>query len=207
MSHKPIGVILAGGKGARMGGRDKGLLDVNGRKLIETSIAAANPHVSHIIISANRNLAEYQKFSNHVVPDCSGQYSGPLAGILSVMEYLDTWSTHAVKPVDLLILPCDMPLLPADLTVRLYNTRSGVTSLQAVAVHDGDRLQPLCCLLPLEYKSNLKAFLDTGNRKVMQWLQSINALEADFSDQKSKFVNINSHEDLTLLATALKTND
>jgi len=207
MSKKPIGVILAGGKGARMGGRDKGLLEINGRKLIELTITAVTPQVSNLVISANRNHDEYQRFTNHVVADISNPYSGPLAGIFSVMEYLQTFVTCSDNAADLLIVPCDMPLLPADLTARLYETRLDNNKLHAVAVNDGDRFQPLCCLLPLALKPNLKIFLDAGHRKVMHWLQSINVVTADFSDEKSRFANINSNEDLLALTSSLISHD
>ena len=206
MSNNPMGVILAGGQGARMGGLDKGLLEIKGRKLIEYTIAAIRPQVNSIIISANRNLGEYQKFTQNVVTDISAHYCGPLAGILSVMIDLDASFNKYSNDIDLLILPCDMPLLPSDLTARLYENREGTNKHQAVIVNDGVRLQPLCCLLPLSLKQPLKAFLDAGNRKVMDWLQTIDVLTADFSDEKSKFININTEEDLLMVTSMLNSN-
>jgi len=201
---KPLGVILAGGQGARMRGQDKGLLEINGRKLVEFTVEAIRPQVSDIIISANRNLSDYQKFTPHVIKDISGYYSGPLAGVYSVMDYVESSSEQFDGTTDLLIVPCDMPLLPSDLTTRLYETRLKAHKTNAVAVSDGIRIQPLCCLLPLALKPQLKAYLENDNRKVMSWLQSIEILIADFSDEKAKFANINSHEDLSVVATQLK---
>lgn len=207
-TNKPVGVILAGGNGTRMGGQDKGLMEINGRKLVEFAIEALKPQVSDIVVSANRNIHEYQKFASHVISDISPQYHGPLAGIFSVMLFLDK-STRNSDPVsDLLVIPCDMPLLPADLTARLYKARGGnINRHKAVIVDDGDRLQPLCGLLPMVLKPHLEAFLNSGHRKVTHWLQSIDVLTANFSDEKSKFININSPENLSVLEALLESND
>jgi molybdopterin-guanine dinucleotide biosynthesis protein A len=202
-SNKPFGVILAGGQGVRMGGQDKGLLEISGRKLIEYTLAALKPQVSKIIISANRHLSEYQHFADHVVLDISPHNFGPLGGIFSVMAYVETALTQC-SDVDLLVVPCDMPLLPSDLGARLGKAK--INAHRAVYVNDGNRPQPLCCLLPLSLKSQLKDYLQAGNRKVRQWFQTVDALEVDFSDEKSTFVNINSQEDLSLAANNLKAD-
>lgn len=202
MDNKPVGVILAGGKGSRLGGLDKGLIEIHGRKLVEITIANIKPHVNSIVISANRNLDDYRKITADVVPDLLPHYPGPLTGILSAMDYLERQSAQTEAAVDLLILPCDMPRLPSDLTVRLAKTRATAGKRQPVISHDGYRLQPLCCLLPLALKSRLESFIRTGNQRVMDWMRSENMLVADFSDAEASFININTKEELLNLAEA-----
>jgi molybdopterin-guanine dinucleotide biosynthesis protein A len=206
ITNKPVGVILAGGKSIRIGGHDKGLVEINGRKLIEYTIEAIKPQTSKLVISANRNLDEYRQFSEHVVSDTPSLHGGPLGGIYSVMAYLESSTKETHGDLDLLITPCDMPLLPSDLWERLYQTRLGGNKDKAVIVNDGNRLQPLCCLLPMKLKRSLQAYLQSGNRKVLKWLQSVGTLEADFSDENPQFVNINYREDFLLLTKIVHPN-
>jgi molybdenum cofactor guanylyltransferase len=208
---KPIGVILAGGRGSRLGGLDKGLLDINGYRFIELCVANIRPQVSNIIISANRNLTVYRQFADLVVPDntpeCSQpkhnppDYSGPLSGIISVMRYLEQNQSFA----DLVTVPCDMPFLPSDWVARLYASRLPHNNDQerAVVAYDGHRVQPLCTLLPWSMKSRLESFIAAGHRKAMDWVQCIDALVADFSDDTAKFININTQEDLLAISETI----
>jgi molybdopterin-guanine dinucleotide biosynthesis protein A len=104
-------VVLAGGLGRRMGGADKGLIEYQGRPLIEWALAALASQVDEIFISANRNLDRYAAYGYRVLPDTLPDFPGPLAGVLAALEAVDTgW---------LLVVPCDTPHLPADLASRL----------------------------------------------------------------------------------------
>jgi len=201
-TNKPIGVILAGGRGSRLGGLDKGLLEFNGRKLIELCLANIQPQVSATIISANRNVSVYRQFVDNVVPDISADYHGPLSGIFSVMCYLDQQRRCGdLPPSDLLVVPCDMPFLPGDLVNRFYAARSRFNggAERAVVAHDGARLQPLCVLLPWSTKPLLENFLQTGQRKALSWIRHIEALTADFSEEVAMFTNVNTLEDIQLI--------
>ena len=106
-------VILAGGRGARMGGIDKGLQTFNGVPLALHTLQRLRPQVGSIMLSANRNVAAYETFGAPVWPDATtlGDYAGPLAGFITGLEQCDT-------PY-LLTVPCDTPLFPADLVRRL----------------------------------------------------------------------------------------
>jgi molybdenum cofactor guanylyltransferase len=180
-----------------MNDRDKGLLPVNGRLLIEHVIQILSDQTQLIIISANRNLTAYRRYTPHVVADQDGSYGGPLFGILSVMQYvLDIGPASQ----SLLVVPCDMPFLPADLVLRLENARTAPS--QAAVAHDGQRLQPLCCLLPLTLKNSLSAFIDTGKRKAEDWILSVNPVVVDFSDISGAFRNVNTPADMELLHNA-----
>jgi molybdopterin-guanine dinucleotide biosynthesis protein A len=200
MHNKPTAVILAGGKGSRLGGMDKGLLSVDDRTLIELCMTNVQHQVGRIAISANRNISFYRQLSDIVVPDISARFpdfsGGPLAGILSVWSHLE--HNHLCDNSDLLTLPCDMPLLPGDLVARFSQTRRQHDHLERVVVaHDGNRLQPLCMLLPKSAKKPLEEFLNSGQRKALDWIRYCDALIADFSDETENFININTQAEAT----------
>src|SRR3954468_21586075 len=105
------GVILAGGRGSRMGGVDKGLQNFNGMPLALHTLMRLQPQVGHVLINANRNLGAYESFGVPVWPDVLADFAGPLAGFLAGLENCETpW---------LVTVPCDTPLFPADLVERL----------------------------------------------------------------------------------------
>ena len=105
------GVVLAGGRGARMGGVDKGLQNFGGMPLALHTLLRLQPQVGAAMINANRNLAAYESFGVPVWPDGLADYAGPLAGFLTGMERCET-------PC-LVTVPCDTPLFPLDLVTRL----------------------------------------------------------------------------------------
>ena len=114
--------ILAGGRGTRLGGADKGLEKLSGRPLVAHIIAALVPQCGTLLINANRNQPRYAAFGYPVVNDDNDDYLGPLAGMLSVLR--------AARTRHVLCVPCDAPLLPADLTTRLWRA---LTDKQAQA--------------------------------------------------------------------------
>jgi len=175
-------VILAGGRGSRMGGADKGLVDFNGRPLIEHVIDAIAPQVHTLIINANRNLVQYQGFGYPVVADSISDYQGPLAGFLAAME--------GVLTPDIVTVPCDGPLLADDLVARLIEARERESAEIAVA-HDGQRMQPVYALIPVALKQSLIDYLAGGDRKIDLWYARHRVALADFSDLPTTFVNIN----------------
>lgn len=185
-------VILAGGRGKRMGGVDKGLVEFEDRPLVAHAIELISPQVNTLFISANRNLVRYQQFGYPVVTDSSSDFQGPLAGILAAMEVVETPYT--------LTLPCDGPLLPADLVKRLTIALQREEAQIAVA-HDGQRQQSTYALIPVELKEHLQTYLANGDRKLGLWLQSHRLAQADYSDTPSVFANINSEEDKERLLT------
>ena len=182
------GVILAGGRGARMGGVDKGLIKLNGRPLVEHVIQRLQPQVPHIIISANRNHDEYARYGFAVVSDeVESNDAGPLAGILSAL-------THATTDY-ILTVPCDAPRLPHDLAARLLlqlqrdRTRAGMA-------HDGTRPQPIFALLHTSLQDDVRRALRAGEYKVGRWLQNYGCSTADFSDCAECFINLNTAENI-----------
>jgi molybdenum cofactor guanylyltransferase len=175
-------VILAGGRGSRMGGVDKGLVEFNGRPLIEHVIEAIRSQVRTLMINANRNLVRYQTFGFPVIADSLNDYQGPLAGFLAAMEMAQT--------SDIVTVPCDGPLLAPDLVERLVRARERESAEIAVA-HDGNRMQPVYALIPVALKQSLQDYLEGGDRKIDLWYARHRVALADFSDLPSTFVNIN----------------
>ena len=197
MLHNDItGVILAGGKGQRMGGRDKGLIEFRGKPLIRHVIDIIQPQVADVIISANRHIEEYNKYGFKVFPDQMGDYWGPLAGIASAMRQVET-------PY-LLTVPCDTPFLSKELVDRLSTALMEQHKYLAVA-HDGNRLQNTIALIPCRLVDDLVDFLLRGERKTQTWLECHAPAIVDFSDQPSMFVNINTPEDCQKLEAACKS--
>lgn len=177
-------LILAGGRGSRMGGLDKGLVTYQKKKLIEHVLDAISPQVGQIIINANRNQPEYQSYGYPVINDELSDFQGPLAGFYSAMNKSAT---------DYIVtLPCDGPNLPNDLVERLSQQVKNENTI-AVA-HDGKRMQPVYALIPIKLKESLNDFLQNGDRKIDLWYAQHDTQIADFSNNVSAFFNINTEE-------------
>lgn len=188
------GLVLAGGRATRMGGEDKGLLEVAGRPMIDYVIDALRPQVSRILINANRNTERYARFGARVLGDDLKGFQGPLAGMASGMAAADTEF--------LLTAPCDSPLVPGDLARRLVDALE--TSGASIAIaHDGRRQQPVFALLRTELRSDLREYLASGERKIDRWFHRHRFVEADFSDQSQAFLNVNTQADRRALENLL----
>ena len=184
--------ILAGGRATRMGGVDKGLVELGGRPMVEYVIDALRPQTSRVLINANRSFDRYQRYGVTVVRDRQEGFLGPLAGIASMMAVCETeW---------LLTSPCDSPQVSADLGPRLW--REIVRDDAEIAVaHSGERLEPVFALLRCDLCEDLEAYLDSGGRKIDRWYQRHRMAAADFSDRPEMFVNVNTLSDRDLLAS------
>jgi len=189
------GVILAGGRASRMGGQDKGLIELQGRPLIAHVIQAVAPQVERLLINANRNLARYRSFGYAVVSDRIPDHPGPLAGMLAALQQSDTDC--------LLTVPCDGPRLPGDLCRRLHTVLREADA-EIACVHDGERLHPVYALLRRDLQPVLAAYLEGGGRAVQRWFKERDLVEVDFSDCADRFANINTPEDLSRLAARME---
>jgi molybdopterin-guanine dinucleotide biosynthesis protein A len=178
-------LVLAGGRGSRMGGVDKGLQQLDGRPLVAHVIERLTPQVSALLISANRHLDAYAAFGHPVVADPPGlAFAGPLAGMLAGLEAIadDAW---------LLTAPCDCPHFPADLAGRLLAaaTPHGLAFAQAAREH------PTHALLHARLREPLRAHLTAGGRAVLGWMRSRPHGVAHFDDEAA-FANLNHLADL-----------
>jgi len=183
--HDITAVILAGGKGRRMDGKDKGLVELANRPLIEYVIRVIEPQVESIILNANRNQQQYSLYGYPVITDTLDDFQGPLAGFYSAMK--NTTNSHIAT------MPCDGPLLPDDLVSRLIAALHDEKADIAVA-YDGERMQPVYSLIPVALMSSLHSFLDSGERKIDLWYKQHRVALADFSDCPETFRNINTTE-------------
>lgn len=188
------GVILAGGRASRMGGQDKGLIEINGRPMIEHVLASFEPQFGAIVINANRSLAHYARYGWPVIPDRIEDFQGPLAGIASVLPHIDT--RYVVTA------PCDSPLLPRDLGERLWAALSREDAEIAVAC-DADRIQPVFSMLKRELLPSLDDYLHRGERKIDRWYRLHRVATADFADCPDAFLNVNTPQERAALEARL----
>jgi molybdopterin-guanine dinucleotide biosynthesis protein A len=189
------GIILAGGQARRMGGQDKGLIELARKPMIEYVLNAVKPQVDDIIINANRNQTVYEGYGFPVVADEIEGYCGPLAGMASGLQ--------AAKTPFVVTVPCDSPLIPDDLVQKLYSILQAEDA-EICTAHANGRLQPVFTLMKSDLLSSMLDFLNNGERKIDKWFEKHRLAIADFSDQPDTFININSAEELIALELKLK---
>jgi molybdopterin-guanine dinucleotide biosynthesis protein A len=199
------GLVLAGGRGARMGGIDKGLQPFHGEPLALHAIRRLRPQVGALMVNANRNRAAYEAFGAPVWPDDLGDYPGPLAGFLSGLE-------HCATPW-LLTVPCDTPLFPPDLAARLAEAAAAADAQVAMVAApeptgaEADaapalRPQPVFCLLRTDLRDSLRRYTEAGGRKVHAWTAQHRTVLVPFDrpgDAPQAFFNANTLPELHAL--------
>lgn len=187
MQHEVTGLVLAGGRGSRMGGIDKGLVEVEGRTLVERVIERLRPQVGPMLISANRNLDRYRAFGFPVLLDSEEglePFPGPLAGMLAGLRAATTpWIATA---------PCDAPFLPANLVAHLAEA---LASARAAVAYVGDAIQPVFCLLHVDLADDLATALAHGERRAEAWLRGVGAAPALFLLAEN-FANFNTLQEV-----------
>jgi len=187
------GLILAGGRGSRMGGVDKGLQNHHGIPLAMHALMRLAPQVGEVMVNANRNLGAYESLGVPVWPDALPDFAGPLAGFLTGLEHCET-------PY-LVTVPCDTPDFPDDLVARLAAalTEADAEIAMAAAPEDGTlRTQPVFCLMAATLMESLVAFTQGGGRKIDRWTALHRCVEVPFDDARA-FFNANTLADLQQL--------
>ena len=183
-------LVLAGGAGRRVNGRDKGLIYWQGKRLIEHVVERIRPQVSDICISCNRNRATYGSIAPIAPTDLRSGFQGPLAGLEAA---------RATLTADYVLLaPCDTPQLPHDLVLRLHTELKDNPCSQVCYARSNNQDQYLCALMHRSALTSLSACLDEGQRAVRQWYATMEATTVEFSDQGAAFLNLNElteHED------------
>lgn len=178
--------ILAGGKGSRLGGVDKGLFIVSGKPLIEYCIERMQKQVDNITINANRNLEKYRAYNLNVITDLSSDSIGPLGGIQVALEKINS---------DFIcFVPCDCPSIPFNLTQNLYEPHVNNDYDLSIAFVEG-KYQPTFFMARKTLKSSLGKFIDLGGRKIMHWIKQTNFKKVEFTNPKD-FINLNSKNDI-----------
>jgi len=201
-THEITAIVLAGGRGSRMGGADKGLQNFHGTPLALHTVLRLQVQegtlVGELMINANRNLSAYEAFGAPVWPDTLNDYAGPLAGFLTGLERCET-------PY-LLTVPCDTPLFPLDLARRMAQAFEDETTEIAMAAaleDDGQlRAQPVFCLMRVELLESLVAFTQAGGRKIDRWTDQHKTVLVPFDlpgDDVRAFCNTNTLAELHAL--------
>ncbi|WP_298436877.1 molybdenum cofactor guanylyltransferase MobA [uncultured Jannaschia sp.] len=190
---QPHGVILAGGRATRMGGGDKGRLEVAGRSLIAHVIARLGPQVDQLALNANGDAARWADLDLPVLADTAPDHPGPLAGVLAGLD----WAAGTGVP-HIVTAAADTPFLPPDLVPRLLDA-AGRSGLALAATQEGDRVlhQPTFGLWPVALRDDLRAALAGGTRKVLAWTDRHDAGTAIFPTAPwDPFFNVNTPDDL-----------
>ncbi len=187
------GLILAGGRGSRMGGVDKGLQNYRGMPLALHALLRLGPQVGHVMINANRNLGAYEAFGAPLWPDALPDFAGPLAGFLAGLEQCET-------PY-LVSVPCDSPQFPLDLVQRLADAleaQGAEIAIAATLEDDVMRTQPVFCMMKADVMESLVRFTHEGGRKIDRWTALHRCVEVPFNDA-SAFANANTLAELQQL--------
>ena len=196
------GLVLAGGRGSRMGGVDKGLQNFNGSPLALHAVLRLGMQVGEVMVNANRNLSAYESFGVPVWPDGLADYAGPLAGFLTGLERCET-------PY-LLTVPCDTPLFPLDLAERLSQAMTDddaeIAMVSALEADDTGqtalRPQPVFCLMQTSLLESLTRFVGQGGRKIDKWTAQHRTVQVPFDlpgDTADAFANANTLAELQAL--------
>lgn len=178
-------LLLAGGRGQRMGGADKGLLDWQGRPLIAWLHELVRPLTDDLIISCNRNAERYAPYADRLVSDDEADFQGPLAGIRAGLRI--------ARQANLLILPCDAPQLDRPLLEALLS----LAGERAVVVRQGEFLEPLFSVIPRALHADLEQAWQTGERSPQRWLRGLDPLTVECPPGDPRLANLNTPDLLT----------
>lgn len=179
------GCILAGGAGKRVGGRDKGLINLAGKPVVSHVMNRISAQVEKVYVSANRNLNEYKRVVGNVVTDDTQDFLGPLAGILAALKF--------IKSDNVAFVPCDCPFFPRNLVEKLFTDYpSSAETIRVASVNE--RVQPVFAIIPTSLSASLSDYLSSGERKIMNWYENHKVEKISFGNL-AEFDNLNNHED------------
>ena len=189
-----IGLLLAGGLARRMGGGDKPLRDLGGRPMLAHIIERARPQVAALVLNANGDPARFAQFGLPVAADVIEGFAGPLAGVLTGMEWA---RAHRPEAAWLATFATDAPFFPRDLVARLHAAVARDGADMACA-RSGGRDHPVFALWPVRLAAELRrAMVEEGIRKVDVWTARYKRAVADFATAPlDPFFNANRPEDL-----------
>ncbi len=196
MSARVLGVLLAGGLARRMGGGDKCLKMLSGKTLLATAIERASGQVDVLVLNASGDPARFSGFGLPVVADVIENYAGPLAGVLTAME----WAAGNMADVEwVATFATDAPFFPMDMVARLMAEIETSGAEMACATSNG-RSHPVFALWPVRLATDLRrAMIDEEMRKIDRWTARYKLAQVDFPlDPVDPFTNINTPEDLSM---------
>ncbi len=187
---RPLGVILAGGLARRMGGGDKALLDLGGATLLDQVMERLGPQVAAMALNANGDAVRFAAFDLPVLADSIDGFAGPLAGVLAGLDWAAEQGAETIVTV-----AADTPFFPSNLVQTLVAASKGQDNpLVLAATSDGRH--PTFGLWPVALRDDLRAALNGGLRKVVQWTDAHGGREALFEAPDDPFFNVNTPEDL-----------
>lgn len=192
---KPLGIILAGGQSTRMGGGDKGLLDLAGKPLLAHVIDRLAPQASAIALNANGDASRFAAYSLPVIADSIDGFAGPLAGVLAGLDWA---SEHGASHI--VTAAADTPFFPTDLVARLMTALSAQTPISMATTPDPERSNnrhPTFAIWPVALRNDLRAALTAGLRKVILWTDQHGCAEVEFAATPfDPFFNVNTPADI-----------
>ncbi|MEG5263513.1 molybdenum cofactor guanylyltransferase MobA [Pseudomonas sp. JDS28PS106] len=189
-------LLLAGGQGQRMGGRDKGLVEWNGEPLIAHLHRVTRPLTDDLIVSCNRNQETYARYADQLVQDTDTDFAGPLAGIRTALpKARHDW---------LLILPCDVPLIDKALLLELRQMAFEHPD-RPIMVREGDHWQPLICILPTAHARVLEAAWQSGERSPGRAMQTLTPIALQLQEGDPRLANLNTPDLLTQVTDSRRT--
>lgn len=189
-----VGVLLAGGQSRRMGGGDKSLNDLDGKPILMHAIERVMPQVAHLFLNANGDSDRFDEYALPVVGDTVEGFVGPLAGILTGLE----WARDTVPEAQwVLTVATDTPFFPINLVERFATAIEAENADMAMATSDGNR-HPVFGLWPVRLADDLRScIVDKEMRKVLHWTDRFNLVQVDFPTTRfDPFFNVNTPEDL-----------
>lgn len=194
MNQNVVGVLLAGGLSRRMGGRDKMLLSIAGETILARVIARLSAQTARLVLNANGDPARFAEYGLPVAPDTVTGHAGPLAGVLTGMEWA---AANAPDCPWVVTAPTDAPFLPDDLVARMMAAVEDEAADMACAA-SGGRAHPVCGLWPVRLADDLRrAMTEEGIRKVDVWTARYRLATVDWpTDPVDPFFNANRPEDL-----------
>ena len=178
-------LLLAGGRGQRMGGQDKGLLPWYGQPLVAHLQRLTRPLTDDLIISCNRNHEQYAPYADQLVSDDSPDFPGPLAGIRAGLA--------AAHHAHVLILPCDVPNIDAGLLVELREIAQSNPQLPVMVRH-GAFWEPLICIIPTHLKTAVQQAWDAGERSPRKIFLQLGAVGLECPADDPRLANLNTPE-------------
>ena len=193
MRADTLGVVLAGGLARRMGGGDKPLRVLGGKPMLDHALGRLAPQVAAVIVNANGDRARFAGYGLPIVPDGLPDHPGPLAGILAALDWA---AEHRPDLPWVVSVPGDSPFIPADLVARLHAAREAA-GVPLACARSGGQTHPPVGLWPVALRSDLRAALTGGERKIDRWTARHGCAHADWPDRPvDPFFNANAPEDL-----------
>ncbi|MBN3468415.1 molybdenum cofactor guanylyltransferase MobA [Pseudomonas savastanoi pv. phaseolicola] len=175
-------LLLAGGRGQRMGGRDKGLIEWQGKALIKHLHRLTRPLTDDLIISCNRNIERYAHYADQLVQDDDADFNGPLAGIRAALPLArHKW---------LLVLPCDVPLVDEPL-LQALREKAVECPERPIMVREGQHWQPLLCMIPIAHAATLEAAWQAGERSPRRALEPLQPVALQLEAGDPRLANLN----------------